>query len=98
MNGDWWHGKCGSSEGDFPHNYVQLRASVSSSTGDSDAVTNARMYKVVHDFNSRDEAELSMKKGESVRVKSCGLEDWFMATSESGISGLVPATHLLNVE
>lgn len=89
---DWWYGTLEKSgkTGYFPRNYVQVKP---------EAVPELNIKaKALYDFDGPEgQGCLSVKMGESVTVIVKENDDWWMAKSEQGQTGLVPANYLEEV-
>lgn len=90
--GEWWHGTWKGAAGEFPRNYVEVPKKKKFGAQES------RLFMAMHSFDKRDSTELTVRQGDLVKVKSSGLEEWVMATSEDGTIGLVPSTYLKQIK
>lgn len=60
-----------------------------------DMSEDGKLYQAAYDFQAEDESELSMKKGDVVRVTETTDPNWWMAENEkTGGKGLVPCQYL----
>lgn len=54
-----------------------------------------KLYQAAYDFQAEDESELSMRKGDIVRVTDTSDANWWKAENEkTGQSGIVPCQYL----
>ncbi len=54
-----------------------------------------KLYQAAYDFQAEDESELSMRKGDVVRVTETSDPNWWSAENEkTGKKGIVPCQYL----
>lgn len=54
-----------------------------------------RLYQALYDFQAEDDSELSMSKGDVLRITDTSDPNWWNAQNEkSGKSGIVPQSYL----
>jgi hypothetical protein len=57
-----------------------------------------KLYQAAYDFQAEDESELSMRKGDIVRVTDTTDANWWKADNEkTGACGIVPCQYLVPV-
>ena len=58
-----------------------------------------KLYQAAYDFQAEDESELSMRKGDIVRVTETSDPNWWSAENEkTGKSGIVPCQYLTQLK
>ena len=57
-----------------------------------------RLYQALYDFQAEDDSELSMRKGDIVRITDTSDQNWWNAQNEkSGKTGVVPQSYLTEI-